>query len=199
MPWYDEIVLSYETSHIELKEKESIFVDNHFLEMFDFVLLQGNRVNVLTRPSTIVLTPALSEALFHGIDPIGKKVVGLNGVEFEVTGIIEEAPRNSHIQYKALMSFNTTTPQVGPLAFGYLNNWNTQTLTTYLLLHPGSDPKAVNQKLLAFTQAHIPTRRNSATEFSLAILITLMVTLLGESIQAIKAANMNPAEALRYE
>ncbi|MEQ8423559.1 MAG: ABC transporter permease, partial [Cyclobacteriaceae bacterium] len=160
-PWYDAIVLSYKNQHIELKELESLFVDNSFFEVFDFELKRGDATNVLSRPQTIVLTEELASALFVNEDPIGKTVTGINGVEFEVTGIASKPPRNSHIQYRALMSFVSTTPQLGSLNFEWMNNWHTQTLTTYILLRPGTDPKAVRSKLVDFTANHIPKRKDS--------------------------------------
>ncbi len=160
-PWYNSIVLSYNNQHIELKEQESVFVDNSFFEVFDFELVRGVENDVLTRPSTIVLTEELAQALFGQEDPIGKSVTGMNGIDFEVTGISKEAPRNSHIQFKALISFSTTTPQLGQLNFEWMNNWHTQTLTTYVLLRTGSDANAIREKLVDFTRKHIPKRADS--------------------------------------
>jgi len=155
------IVLSYRDKNIELKEEETLFVDNSFFEVFDFELKRGDQSAVLTRPSTIVLTPALAQSLFGPEDPVGKSVLGMNGVELEVTGIADEAPRNSHIQYRALISFATTTPQLGPLNFEWMNNWHTQTLTTYVLLRPDADADATRSKLADFTARHIPARKDS--------------------------------------
>lgn len=160
-PWYNSIVLSYKTQNIELKEEESVFVDNSFFEVFDFELIRGSDSDVLSRPSTIVLTEELANALFGSEDPIGKTVTGMNGIDLEVTGISKSAPRNSHIQYKALISFSTTTPHLGALNFEWMNNWHTQTLTTYILLKPGADAAAMRDKLVDFTSRHIPKRADS--------------------------------------
>jgi putative ABC transport system permease protein len=157
-PWYNSMVLSYEDRHVEIKEEEALFVDNSFFEVFDFDLLSGTQQMALTRPSTIVLTEELAGSLFGSADPIGKTVEGLNGIDFEVTGVAKAAPRNSHIQYRALMSYSTTVPQLGPLNYDWMNNWHTQGITTYILLLPGSDPEAVQTKLVDFTARHIPKR-----------------------------------------
>lgn len=157
-PWYNTIVLSYNDRHVEMKEMEAVFVDSTFFEVFDFSLVQGDPAYVLTRPLTIVLTPDIAIALFGMEDPIGKSVKGMNDLEFEVTGIAEESPRNSHIQYKALLSWTTTVPQVGPLNFEFLNNWIAQALTTYVLLKPGANEEALQNKFPKFMQDHMPTR-----------------------------------------
>ncbi len=160
-PWYNTVVLSYEGRNISLNEEDAVFVDKDFFDVFDFELERGKKEGVLERPSTIVLTEGIAAALFGSQDPIGKSVVGINGLEFEVTGVAKEAPQNSHIQYKALISFVTTTPQLGPLNYEWMNNWHTQTLTTYLLLYPQAEFDPIRNKLKDFTAQHIPTRVDS--------------------------------------
>lgn len=113
---------------------------------------------MLTRPLTIVLTEKTAAALFGNEDPIGKTVIGLNGLEFEVTGIAAEAPRNSHIQYEALLSWATTVPQMGPLAFEWMNNWIAQAVTTYVLVKPDANVEALQAKFAKFMHDHLPTR-----------------------------------------
>jgi putative ABC transport system permease protein len=157
-PWYNTAVLSNSDRQIELAEMENVFVDSTFFQVFDFELVRGNPKTVLTRPLTIVITESLATTLFGNEDPIGKSIIGLNGLEFEVTGIAKEAPRNSHIQYKALISWTTTVPQVGPLAFEWMNNWIAQALTTYVLVKPDADVDALQAKFKKFMQDHIPTR-----------------------------------------
>jgi putative ABC transport system permease protein len=157
-PWYNTAILSNNDRMLELAEMENVFVDSTFFEVFDFELVRGNPKTVLTRPSTIVLTEKISQTLFGNEDPIGKSIIGLNGLPFEVTGIAKEAPRNSHIQYKALISWSTTVPQVGPLAFDWMNNWIAQALTTYVVVKPNSNVDALQGKFKKFMQDHIPTR-----------------------------------------
>ncbi len=159
-PWFSPVVLTYKDRNVELKEQDALLVDGSFFNVFDFHLLRGNAKAVLVRPSTIVLTPAVAASLFGTEDPIGKSVTGMRGIEFEVTGIADEAPRNSHIQYKALISYVTTTPGIGPIDREWMNNWHSQGITTYILLHPNGDPEAVREKLLDFTAMHIPTRKD---------------------------------------
>src|SRR6478736_10102727 len=127
-PFYANVVLSYKDRNVELKEQEIVIVDASFFDVFDFNLTEGVRSTVLARPETIVLPPELAQALFGSEDPIGKTVKGIDGFDFEVTGIVLEAPRNSHIQYKALVSYVSTTPQLGKLNMEWMNNWFTQGL-----------------------------------------------------------------------
>lgn len=160
-PWYNQVVLTNNDRQVELVEMESVFVDSTFFDVLDFSLVRGNSKTVLMRPLTMVITEEVAQGLFGNEDPIGKTVTGINGLEFEITGIAKSAPRNSHIQYKSLISWTTTVPQLGPLNFEWMNNWIAQALTTYVLLKPGADANALQSKFKKFMEDHIPTRTSN--------------------------------------
>lgn len=157
-PWFNEVVLSHDTKNVVVGEHGLAFADSTFFEVFDFELLRGEAKNVLSRPATIVLTSSVAEALFGDDDPVGKRVIGLQGIEFEVTGIAAAPPRNSHIQFTALVSWMTTVPQLGPIPFDWMNNWIAQGISTYLLVRPRADISALSSKFPRFMTDHLPTR-----------------------------------------
>lgn len=159
--WSDDVVLSYGEKSVVISEGKTLIVDSTFFQVFDFTLVQGDRAQVLDRPSTIVLTPQVANALFGEEDPIGKTVIGMSGLSFEVTGVAEPAPRNSHIQYQTLVSFTTTTPQVGPMPLIWMNNWMAQTLTTYVLVKEGASVGNLQAKFPKFMKDHLPERVDS--------------------------------------
>jgi putative ABC transport system permease protein len=159
-PWYEEVLLSRDEKNFIASEADLAFADSTFFEVFDFKLVSGNPRTVLKRPSTIVITESVAKSLFGQQDPIGKTIIGLAGVPFEVTGIVEEPPRNSHIQFKGLISWTTTVPNVGPekLQFEWMNNWIAQGIRTYVLLKKDADVNQVHEKIPKFMQTHMPTR-----------------------------------------
>ncbi len=85
------------------------FVDNSFLHLFDFPLLEGDRHTALQKPNSIVLTESAARKLFANADPIGKTVshFGEDTLLFTVTGILKDMPGNSQLQFDALQSLNT--------------------------------------------------------------------------------------------
>ena len=122
LPWFNQDVLSYEQTNLKLNDL--VFADENFFKFFDFKLLQGNPETVLKDPGSIVLTATVAEGLFKDSNPIGKSITGISGSTFTVTGIVEDAPRNSHLQYTALMSWKSTVPVVGQLSFGFIHRFN---------------------------------------------------------------------------
>ncbi|MEM9389291.1 MAG: ABC transporter permease [Bacteroidota bacterium] len=159
LPWFDETVVSYEGNDIFIEYP--VFADSTFFELFDFSLLLGDPQLALVRPSTIVISESLAKKLFGDDQPIGKTVRGLHDLPFEVTGVVEDAPKHSHIKYDALISWSTTTPDVGPLPYNFMNNWLGQTVLTYLHLTPDANASELEGKLPDMMQNYFPERADS--------------------------------------
>lgn len=157
-PWFNAIMLSNKDRNVMTLEGELVFADSTFFDVFNFRLLRGNPKTVLTRPLTIVLTGKMAKGLFGDEDPVGKTITGVNGLPFEITGIVEEAPRNSHMQFAGLMSWTSTVPNLGALNFEWMNNWIAQGITTYVLLKEDASARSLESKFPKFMQDYMPTR-----------------------------------------
>jgi len=155
-PWWDDVVISYEDSNINIKN--FLFADSTFFELFDFKLEKGDPATALVAPSSMVITESLSKKLFLDEDPIGKTVIGLQSLEYHITGVIQDAPRNSHIQFDALVAWSTTVPGIGQLPFTWMNNWYAQAIFTYVLLGDGVDADLLQSKFPEFMQRNFPER-----------------------------------------
>lgn len=125
------------------KEENHFFADSSFLEFFNFELLRGNRSDVLDAPNTAVFTESAAMRYFGSLDVIGKefKVKGGTEINYAVTGLLKDIPKNSHIQFQMLFSAET----IRNLGNGNgLNNWNGQGFYTYIKL---IDPIHANKVL----------------------------------------------------
>lgn len=158
MAWWDEVVLTYNEKNITIKERGSVFTDSTFFNIFDFNLIRGDKSQVLKRPQTIVLTQSTATALFGNEDPIGKSIVGISNIAFEITGVVQDPPVRSQFQFNALMSWTTTVPQLGQLNMDWMNNWIAQGINTFIVLESPQAEASVASKLPAFMQEHMPTR-----------------------------------------
>ncbi len=91
-----------------------------FFDLFSFRLVQGNPETVLQEPNSMVLTETAAKRLFGDTNPIGQLVSaeqdrflqngGAAGVDFSegvVTGIVQDPPHNSHLQFEMLISLST--------------------------------------------------------------------------------------------
>ncbi|HEU5290032.1 MAG TPA: ABC transporter permease [Cyclobacteriaceae bacterium] len=84
---------------------DGYFVDPNFLKVFTFPMVKGNIATVLSKPHSIIITQEAAERMFSAEDPIGKVIkMGTFG-EFEVTGILKNLPKNSHMQFDILAPY----------------------------------------------------------------------------------------------
>lgn len=84
-----------------------IYADSTFFNFFSFELITGNQNLCLANPFQIVLNKTFAEKIFGLSNPIGKTISSNDGVQFTVTGIVQGAPKNSHIQFGAIIPFST--------------------------------------------------------------------------------------------
>ena len=156
-PWFDDVLLSYNNKN--LKSTKWLFADSNFFSFFNFKILRGgNASDVLNGPGKMLITPAMARSLFGDADPIGQVIKGLNDKLYTISGIVEDAPRQSHIQYDVLVSYATTSGGENFLDFSFMNNWLGQTVYTYVRLQQTDQVLSVNKKLPQFTASYMPNR-----------------------------------------
>lgn len=109
------------------EEKRFLYADASVFEVFDFRVLTGDPATVLSEPNTLVLTPVTAQRYFGNTDPIGQSLTLLDGSIYRITGLVEAAPTNSHIQFDMLASFVTLEPIENP--------WQTFSHSYVLLPH----------------------------------------------------------------
>lgn len=130
-------------------EKDVFYADSTFIEFFSFKLLQGDPAKALLEPNTVVLTPELATKYFGNQDPIGQTlVIGNDNTAFKVTGLIEKAPANSHLQYSALLSFITADNML-------FHGWTGNSLNTYVKKNPKTTVESVNKKLDELVESNV--------------------------------------------
>ncbi|GET34147.1 ABC transporter permease [Prolixibacter bellariivorans] len=130
-------------------EKRFWYADQNVFDLFDFKLLKGNKDEVLAKPNSVVITPELSKKYFGDSDPIGKTIeINSDGQLYEVTGIMQKIPANSHLQFDMLASFSSIKFSAD---YGIQQWGNFRDMYTYLLLKKHTDLSIMNKKLQDFT------------------------------------------------
>ena len=136
------------------------FTDPDFLTMFDFPLLHGNRETALDDPYSVVLTKKAAMRLFGKDNPMGQTILFNNQDLMKITGIIDDLPSNTHFYFDVLL----------PMAFRTIKGWNneswgTNSVGTYVELHPDARLDMVNESIRDITNMH--TDDAAATELFL--------------------------------
>jgi putative ABC transport system permease protein len=123
-----------------------LFVDNNFLSVFTFPLLEGNKKTALKDPYSVVVSKDLAKKYFGTTDVTGKVMQIKLDTAFEnftITAVAENSPQNSSLKadmlipYKYYEKYNNNTGWIG----GSLN--------TFLLLSPNANVHVVENKMQA--------------------------------------------------
>ncbi len=90
----------------EVKDRDLLFVDSTFFDIFSFPLVSGNRHTCLKDPSAIVLSEDGANKQFGTTDVIGKIVMLKDDSVFVphvVTAVAKKCPQNSSIKFEMLL------------------------------------------------------------------------------------------------
>lgn len=127
-------------------QEKFVYVDHSFTEMFDYTRVHGDPESWLAEPYSIVITRRVADQFFPHLNPVGEQLILNDDTEnqaYRITGVIEEMPGNSHLDFEYLMSMST-------LDASQANNWVSNNYFSYVQLAPGTDPEALNAKLIPF-------------------------------------------------
>jgi len=105
------------------------YVEDNFLKAFTFPLLKGNIDEVLIEPQSVVLTEKTAIKLFGKEDPYGN-TYDIDGTPLKITGILEDIPKNSHMDFDMLISVTN----IGEKPFTF---WGDNWVHLYVMLKPG--------------------------------------------------------------
>jgi len=133
------------------------FADSSFFNMFTFRFLKGNPKTALSDKFSVVITEETSQKYFGSEDPVGKTLNVNNQYDVQVTGVIENVPHNSSLQFDFLLPY---TLYWGP-NWTESSSWGGNPLETYVFLPKNARAEEVARKITDIKDKHDPP---SATE-----------------------------------
>ncbi|WPP48832.1 ABC transporter permease [Catalinimonas niigatensis] len=134
-----------------LEEQVTIRSDPNFFSFFGFRLLAGDPETLLSAPHSIVLTQKVADAYFglpehhdYSKHPALGKALTSEGEAFTVTGIAENPPGHSHLDFDIIMS-NISAERVEQLH----DYWLPAGFLAYVVLQEGIHPESLKSDFLA--------------------------------------------------
>lgn len=137
IPGIEKVASFYKGLYGDLKAEnqtfniQGYFASPEFFEVFTFPMIQGNPQTALVEPYSLVLTESSAIKMFNSTDVIGK-TVERNDKPYTVTAVVQDPPKNSHLQFEILAAQST----LATLSNDYvLSNWSAMWSSyAYLLL-----------------------------------------------------------------
>ena len=144
--FYDEFKLKLENNqHVE---SGCAIVDSNFFSFFGFKLISGDPAQVLRTHDRIVLTEELAKKYFGNQNPIGKTMILDGEYPVVVSGVAENPPINSQIQYELLVPYAYLRKIANEQwKYDIDNGWSGGWPLTYIQLQETADPVAVTQQI----------------------------------------------------
>lgn len=137
----------YSNGDIRFNEKEVFFTTASFFNVFSFRLIEGNPEDALSEVNCVVLTESTAKRYFGDENPLGKSITFKGVHEYKVTGIVRDAPPNSHFHFTMLVSWPTLMRIRGDWIE---STWVSCPFYTYLLIEHGIDIENFRTKLKEF-------------------------------------------------
>lgn len=142
-------IISYEAPTGEIvsfEENEVFAADSNFFKILNFPLTKGDPDQALRLAHTMVMTKSTARKYFGDAEAVGKTVrlSGLDGdglQTYEVTGVVDDPPDNSTIQFDVLLAMEGF-----PVRRLYWS-WVWTQLETFVLLRESANIDLVREKL----------------------------------------------------
>ncbi|HJP63030.1 MAG TPA: ABC transporter permease [Mucilaginibacter sp.] len=118
------------------------YADKEILSILNIPFVKGNSSSALDELHSLVINETMAKKFFGDADPIGKTLKMNNDKDFTVTGVFQDLPKNSTLQFHWLVpmaNIDHTQP--------WMTMWGANWARTYVELEPSASLASVNEKL----------------------------------------------------
>jgi len=130
--------------------------DPSFFQIFKFPFIKGNPQTALKERHSMVLTESLAKKIFGDAEPMGK-IIKHNDTDMMVTGVIEDIPENSHIQFDYIFPvINMTDWRESDL-----ESWEYMQFATYVNIEQAANLNLINKKIQKLIKKYDPESKIS--------------------------------------
>jgi len=141
--------------------------DGHFLEIFDFPLIAGDRKTALAAPNSILITEALAIRLFNKTDVLGKNLqFSFMESPLKITGILKNHLRNSSFDFSSLIS-DASFQNSDFYRSMATSDWLSESFSVYTLLKQNADPRTIASGMTNLVHANFTAPAGTSYFFSL--------------------------------
>jgi putative ABC transport system permease protein len=146
-------------------ERKIIDADPTFFTFFSFPLLKGDPATALLDPASVVLTESTAKKYFGSADNAMGKIVRVDKkLAVKVTGIAQDVPANSHLDFDLVIPLENYKDQ------GWMTTWINNGLYTYVQLVPTVNEAQVEQNFPRFMDKHMGlVMKESGFKFTLSL------------------------------
>ncbi len=142
-----KVSVAYE--QIVFNEENFFMIDPSFSKLFDIKMIRGDATDALSDINSVIISQSTAEKFFGQDNPIGKILEVDGKFNFQVSGVFQDLPFNSHFDLDLLISFENLERIIPGTSL--TGNWGQFNYFAYVLLNPLADPYVVESKIRAIT------------------------------------------------
>jgi putative ABC transport system permease protein len=131
-----------------IQEDRGVFTDSSLFTVFTLPMIEGDPVNALRDPHSVVITEQTAKKYFNRTNVVGQVLLIDENIAYTITGVIRDLPAQSHFQFDFFLSVST-------LPSSREDAWLTNNFNTYVLLKTGADPARLEAKLPGFIRKYM--------------------------------------------
>ena len=133
-------------SHLENRyiEEQLFYAEPEFFRLFDFKFIEGDPVKGIQDPNMAFISRSTARKYFGDEDPMGKSIKLDNKTEYQITGIFEDVPENSHIKFDIVLPWTNLLNLLGK---DFDDSWGDSGAFTYILFKEGVNIADFQNKL----------------------------------------------------
>jgi len=132
---------------LQFMEERFVWADPTVFDVFSIQLIEGDPDSVLKEQNSVIITPFAAKKYFKSAEPLGKMLILEDGTPYQVTGIAEPLPENSHFHFDFLASFATLEKSRDP-------DWYDTAVYTYILVQDNVPPGQIEAKFAEFSRTY---------------------------------------------
>ena len=122
-------------------ESDFIYTEKEIFDIFDIPLLQGNHETAFSRLHSMIISKDMAAKYFGHNNSMGQSL-NVDGNDFEITGIVQNPPSNTHFPYSFITSIkNSRTPPEE------MTNWANVSALGYIKLKPDVNADDFEEKI----------------------------------------------------
>jgi len=129
-------------------EDAVFFAEKDLFKVLSFTFIQGDAVTALEAPNSMVITRSMARKYF-GHEQVLGETLRRNETDYTVTGLVADAPRNTHLKYHLIASLKTIEDE------RWMSNWWGTEVYTYLKVKPHVDVAGLQQQMVRLGDEYV--------------------------------------------
>ena len=141
-------------------------IDEDFFKVFNFEMIEGSPEQLFSQPNGILLTRTIKEKYFGSAPALGQ-TLRTQSADAVVAAVMEDFPSNTHLDGGLMLPSQTTAAFYNFWENFVQNNWDRNSLITYLKLRTDADVASLEKKITRLAAENWPQDKEFNSTFVL--------------------------------